>query len=1203
MNTPLRTTLGLLAVLATAPGLLAQTATTPASIPSTEAAEEEIITLSPFEVRAESDSGYQATQTLAGSRINTRLEDVGSAISVVTSEFLRDVGATDNKSLLAYTTNTEVGGSQGNFRGASGGQNEDESGRFTNPNGNTRVRGLTSADNTRNFFITDVPWDGYNIDRVDMQRGPNSILFGLGSPAGIINTTTKAAQHRDFREVELRFGSYGSNRAVVDINQNLLEDELSIRLNLLRNEEKYRQHPAYSLDRRVFATLRYDPKFLSRNGHKTSLKVNFENGDVRSNNPRTITPIDAITPWWDNLNRTAYNPNLVQYRGKMYNADQTTYYAADRGWYEKTRDDGSANPGYQPYLGAPQFYGGIWMPVDVGQTVPSSYQMPEYRNWGGLNSSGTRDGSIGGLPFSRRVSVATTAYYAERNSALPYQSWGVWKSKTLSDASVFDFYNNLIDGDNKEEWQNFDNISVSLSQTFFDDKMGFEAAYDHQNYDRGQYSFNGSGTLYVDINSHNADGTPNANFGKPYIESNYVWGNSATDFTRESARLNAFFDHNFNKRGDGAWYKKLLGRHTLSGLLSTDMVESDARGFSRYGTPDSFAALVSSTPATADARLVDSNDRQVSSTIYLGESLAGASTYKDAFIPRAGAQLEIPQSAQWRYFDSTWTAPASVSPGAEWINSYNGQKVTQSENPANYAGWKTTSVDILSAENDRDRLTRTANLNRREVESRAAVWQAYLWDGAVVGMYGLRHDKVKSWAYEATRVNNRVNFAALDKDGKLQYSTDGKAYNLYEATSPSWSVVAKLNKFVGDWLPVNVSLFYNESENFQIAGTRNNIYGQPLAAPSGETTDQGIMISTKDGRFSLKVNKYETTVLNSGNSVLNNNLWFLLGSGNFIQRNEDRADAYEYHLTELGNPNSVADTGSVTGTWTWKYAPRGSETQEQADANAAAAVAAWRAYTKEPLVQKILQAWGFNDFSKTQTTTMATPVANFTATEDQISKGWEYEFTANPTSNWRITINASETKAQRNNVGGADLQEFVELTNTYQNGPMGDIRQWGGGQNSLPPPSLNSWNLNFYSKYLLMKLQEGTYSTELRRWRFNIIQNYSFSEGFLKGVNIGAGYRWQDKIALGYPLIPLSASKVTFDIANPYYGPSDDAIDLWIGYHRKLTSKVDWRIQLNVRNVGDGKKLIPLSVQYDGSIAAWGIAPSQSWTVTNTFSF
>ncbi len=1199
------------------PALSAQTAVAEASGIAPEEPDEDVVVLSPFEVSSDSDRGYVATQTLAGSRINTKLSDVGSAISVVTSEFLKDTGATDNKTLLSYTTNTEVGGTQGNFKGISGSQSEDEGGRLTNPNGNTRVRGLTYADNTRNFFGSSIPWDGYNIDRVDMQRGANSILFGLGSPAGIINTTTKSAQHRNFGEIEIRVGAFGANRQSIDINQVILRDELSIRVAALRNDEKFKQTPAYSLDRRIFGTLRYDPKFLGRDGRKTTVKLNFENGTVRSNNPRTLTPTDHVTPWWSQLDRQGYDPNRVQDSGRFYevangvpvldgSGNQVYYYPGDAGQYNSARSPSGANPTFEPWLGAPSFYGGVWMPVGAGTVSPSAFLQPEYRTVGGLRSTGAIDGSIGGLPFSRRVTIATTAYLAERDPSLPYRSWGVWKSTTLSDPSVFDFYNNLLDGENKKEWQNFKNFSASLTQTFFHEKLGFEAAYSIEQYRSGRYS-HGGGDLFVDINTHLIGGAVNPNYGKPYIESSYTWGNGESANTLESSRLSAFFDHDFNKDRNGGWLRKLLGRHTLSALYSQDMARNDSRSYKRYGTDDSFGALVALNPATADVRYLTSNDRAVTSTIYLSDvSLATAATSAGVHIPRAQGSVEIPATVPFRFFDGTWNA-TSVNPGDEWINSYNGQLTTQSENPENYVGWRTTDVRILSAENgDKGALTFGANLNRRKVDSRAAVWQAYFWDGAIIGMYGIRHDNVKSWAYTATRVNDRVDLAAIAADGHPQYSTVGRDHGLYRANSPSWSVVAKLNKLLGrhgDLLPLNVSLFYNESRNFQVAGTRNDIYGNPLPAPSGETNDRGIMLSTKDDRFMLKINKYETTVMNSGNSVLNNYTWFLLGGGNFIMRNEDRADAYEYHLTSVGDPNSVADTGTVTGTWTWRYTPRTDQTQEQADAEAAAAVAAWRQYTNEPIVKRILQAWGFNDFSGIAPTTMSTPVSNFTATEDQISKGWEYELTANPTKNWRITVNASDTKAQRNNVGGAALQEFVELTNRYQNGPMGDIRQWGGGQNSLPPAGLNSWNGNFYSKYALMRLQEGTNTPEIRQWRVNVITNYSFTEGRLKGFNIGGGYRWEDKIAIGYPVLENEDKTVTFDIGNPYYGPASSHVDLWVGYERKLTSKIDWRVQLNIRNLFDGNELVPLTTQYDGTVATWGIAPCRTWTLTNTFRF
>ena len=79
---------------------------------------DEIYELSPFSVDASQDTGYIATSTLAGTRVRTDLKDLGAAISVYTAEFLEDIDATDAQSLLSYTSNTEVGGYQGNFSGA-----------------------------------------------------------------------------------------------------------------------------------------------------------------------------------------------------------------------------------------------------------------------------------------------------------------------------------------------------------------------------------------------------------------------------------------------------------------------------------------------------------------------------------------------------------------------------------------------------------------------------------------------------------------------------------------------------------------------------------------------------------------------------------------------------------------------------------------------------------------------------------------------------------------------------------------------------------------------------------------------------------------------------------------------------------------------------------------------------------------------------
>src|SRR6478609_3092694 len=63
------------------PCALIQAQTTAAPTPASAPAEEDVITLTPFEVSAGSaEEGYSATTTLAGNRLKTDLRDIGSAV-------------------------------------------------------------------------------------------------------------------------------------------------------------------------------------------------------------------------------------------------------------------------------------------------------------------------------------------------------------------------------------------------------------------------------------------------------------------------------------------------------------------------------------------------------------------------------------------------------------------------------------------------------------------------------------------------------------------------------------------------------------------------------------------------------------------------------------------------------------------------------------------------------------------------------------------------------------------------------------------------------------------------------------------------------------------------------------------------------------------------------------------------------------------
>ncbi|MEY4006987.1 MAG: hypothetical protein RLZZ221_3083, partial [Verrucomicrobiota bacterium] len=220
---PLRRSL--LNILLTTIPLAAQTGTS--ALTAGASAAEPTVTLSPFEVRTDQDTGYTATNTLAGSRLNTSLRDTPAAISVFTKEFLDDIGAINVTEALEYGLNGSKDAS-------------DYTGNAASSNDLIfQLRGFTGASLGRNYFAWSLSSDSYNIERLDFARGPNSILFGIGGPGGILNTSTKRALiGRDTNEVRARVGSWDDYRGTIDLGRTLVGGKLAARVNLLWQDRK-----------------------------------------------------------------------------------------------------------------------------------------------------------------------------------------------------------------------------------------------------------------------------------------------------------------------------------------------------------------------------------------------------------------------------------------------------------------------------------------------------------------------------------------------------------------------------------------------------------------------------------------------------------------------------------------------------------------------------------------------------------------------------------------------------------------------------------------------------------------------------------------------------------------------------------------------------------------------------------------------------
>ena len=239
----------LLGILCLPLGGRAQTAK-PVTPPPADA----VVELSPFEVKADTDVGYQAANTTSGSRLNAKLKDTSAPVTVFTKEFLSDFGLTNIEEMLSYSANFEK-----DFEDSNAGFNAPSQRGTSAATPPFRVRGLAGS------FAVDlvesaVPQDNYNIERVEVSSGPNSVLFGLGQAGGIVSLTSKMANvRRDAASVKGTFGSWNFHRAELDANRVLVKNKLGFRFNALDTHQNGWRTYDFAQSRRVATAVTYQP--------------------------------------------------------------------------------------------------------------------------------------------------------------------------------------------------------------------------------------------------------------------------------------------------------------------------------------------------------------------------------------------------------------------------------------------------------------------------------------------------------------------------------------------------------------------------------------------------------------------------------------------------------------------------------------------------------------------------------------------------------------------------------------------------------------------------------------------------------------------------------------------------------------------------------------------------------------------------------
>ncbi len=212
------------------------------------------VELSPFLVSSEGDDGYRATNTLSGTRMNAALFHTPAAISVLTKEFLDDIGAENISDMFKFAISSDNERTE-----QAGGLAQAFDVRAT-------IRGFTESIMTRDYLPNMVQSRGvlandrFNVERADVSRGPNSILYGASRPGGAFNLTSKRAVLNGRQKIAtVTAGSYSKLRSEVDFAFPLIKDKLALRTNAVWDDRDGWWNFEMAKQKGVAAAVTYQP--------------------------------------------------------------------------------------------------------------------------------------------------------------------------------------------------------------------------------------------------------------------------------------------------------------------------------------------------------------------------------------------------------------------------------------------------------------------------------------------------------------------------------------------------------------------------------------------------------------------------------------------------------------------------------------------------------------------------------------------------------------------------------------------------------------------------------------------------------------------------------------------------------------------------------------------------------------------------------
>lgn len=272
----------------------------------------------------------------------------------------------------------------------------------------------------------------------------------------------------------------------------------------------------------------------------------------------------------------------------------------------------------------------------------------------------------------------------------------------------------------------------------------------------------------------------------------------------------------------------------------------------------------------------------------------------------------------------------------------------------------------------------------------------------------------------------------------------------------------------------------------------------------------------------------------------------------------------------------------------------------------------------------ILNANKLDDLSPSSTNAygLATVPGSFNDIRDRSAEGYEFEVVANITKHWRMSANFGLPKVYENNAYSDERAYFEKNLPTLRRivaeaGAVFDSEDRATLDPGIPnltarspdvSSAVNAWNslrttrLNLVSNKRLSQDQRSV----------NFFTDYTFSEGWLRGLRAGIGVQFRGKLLIGYraadtivnPANPVtSIDNPNVDAYTPVYSPAPYYLtNATLGYTVRLKSRREIRFDLRANNLlnkqgpiySGGSVLRPLGGDYT--------SPARE-TVPNLFSY